>query len=42
MWRREQVEGKDRGRTCGEEGEGHLEKCICVEGGKCVCVCWGG
>ena len=28
VWRGEQVEGEDRDRTCGEEGEGHLEECV--------------
>ena len=31
MWRGEQVEVEGRGRTCGEEGEGHLEVCVAGE-----------
>ena len=32
VWRGEQVEVEGRDRTCGEEGEGHLE--VCVAGGR--------
>ena len=38
MWRGEQVEVEGRDRTCGEEGEGHLEVCVAAgrEGGRTV------